>query len=422
MRGAFPAHERLVGVSRSTSKADNEGPGRPTSPGIGDELRDTLRGPVAPVVVPTDLKRTIPMGSGVSAEWVARHASTRSGVHSVAPMPQPSQVPQSPKAPPEPQTPRTKSDRVPVSRTKQPTLSTFPAGTPKLPNDEKRWIGSAVPPGSNPGINLGATMRTHSAPPPAGTPSTTRSSYPPPIVPARTITISPEIAIPPRATVQASGDGRSSSTPPPLASKPPEQREPPAVAVAVETVIPSAAAAETTTAAPAPTQAAPAVSSSARSVTAGSSLPAGGVTTRTLVIGGVLASLAIGTILLLTKPRATVAAKSAVAASATHVTTAADRAPQSGPPARPSTEIVSIPPGAEIVLRGAMVANAPARLVRPSYESLYLLRLPGYQPQLVALSPHSPDQIRVTLQPAGQTEASATLENVTATPGASAGP
>lgn len=190
---------------------------------------------------------------------------------------------------------------------------------------------------------------------------------------------------------------------------PSKPAEPPPVAGAAETVIPSGAPQPTTADTTAATPGAPAVSKRTGSIRTGSTHPAGGLTTRTLLVGGVLACLAIGAILLLTRPHAPVATKPAVATSATP---AATSAPQSSSPARPSTEIVTVPPGAEIVLRGAMVANAPARLVRPSYESLYLLRLPGYQPQLVALSPHSPDQIRVTLQPAGQTEGSATLEPV----------
>jgi hypothetical protein len=67
--------------------------------------------------------------------------------------------------------------------------------------------------------------------------------------------------------------------------------------------------------------------------------------------------------------------------------------------ARPTTEIVTHPAGAEIISRGALVANSPARVPRPSYESLYLVRLRGYQPQLVSLSPISPETIQIDLLP-----------------------
>jgi hypothetical protein len=89
-----------------------------------------------------------------------------------------------------------------------------------------------------------------------------------------------------------------------------------------------------------------------------------------------------------TQPRATVPASNVVPAPAP---SAVDK--------RPSTEIVSAPAGAEITLRGALVANAPARITRPSYETLYLVRARGYRSQLVALSPHSPDVIHIELQP-----------------------
>ena len=67
--------------------------------------------------------------------------------------------------------------------------------------------------------------------------------------------------------------------------------------------------------------------------------------------------------------------------------------------AAPVTELASSPPGAEVVLSGAVVANTPARIKRGSYEADYLVRLPGYQSQLIRIGPASPGQVTVHLLP-----------------------
>ena len=64
-----------------------------------------------------------------------------------------------------------------------------------------------------------------------------------------------------------------------------------------------------------------------------------------------------------------------------------------------STQIISEPAGAEIVYRGAVVANTPARVPRPGYESDFLVRLKGYESQLVRLGPHSGTSIHIVLEP-----------------------
>ena len=66
-----------------------------------------------------------------------------------------------------------------------------------------------------------------------------------------------------------------------------------------------------------------------------------------------------------------------------------------------TTLIASEPAGAEIVLGGAVLGNTPAEVVRPTDEELYLLRLAGFEPQLVRLSASSRDAIRITLTPLG---------------------
>jgi hypothetical protein len=64
-----------------------------------------------------------------------------------------------------------------------------------------------------------------------------------------------------------------------------------------------------------------------------------------------------------------------------------------------TTEIVSEPSSAEIVVGGAVIGNTPARVVRGSSEADYLLRKQGYEPQLVRITPHSPKSITITLHP-----------------------
>ena len=74
---------------------------------------------------------------------------------------------------------------------------------------------------------------------------------------------------------------------------------------------------------------------------------------------------------------------------------------QAATPAGPTTKISTNPSGAEIVYRGAVIANTPAAVARPDVEADYLLRKPGYQPQLVRLSGVSPREITLNLTPSG---------------------
>jgi PEGA domain len=64
-----------------------------------------------------------------------------------------------------------------------------------------------------------------------------------------------------------------------------------------------------------------------------------------------------------------------------------------------TTEIVSDPPHAEVVLGGAVIGNTPAQVVRGPKEADYLLRKQGYESQLVRVTPHSGNSISITLRP-----------------------
>ncbi|HEX7480538.1 MAG TPA: hypothetical protein VF331_22250 [Polyangiales bacterium] len=74
-------------------------------------------------------------------------------------------------------------------------------------------------------------------------------------------------------------------------------------------------------------------------------------------------------------------------------------------PSAATTLLVTEPSGAEIVLGGAVVGNTPAEVPRPSADELYLLRLSGFEPQLVRISPRSGSAIRITLTPVGSAPA-----------------
>ncbi|MBN1655010.1 MAG: hypothetical protein JXA30_14670 [Deltaproteobacteria bacterium] len=67
---------------------------------------------------------------------------------------------------------------------------------------------------------------------------------------------------------------------------------------------------------------------------------------------------------------------------------------------KPAVQISSSPPGAELVHEGAVVGNTPTKIERPTYEQIYLLRLPGYESQLVRVSPLSGQSMHITLTPA----------------------
>ena len=60
---------------------------------------------------------------------------------------------------------------------------------------------------------------------------------------------------------------------------------------------------------------------------------------------------------------------------------------------------MSEPAHAEIVIGGAVIGNTPAQIVRGDKDADYLLRKPGYEPQLVRVTPRSPKRISITLHP-----------------------
>jgi hypothetical protein len=62
-----------------------------------------------------------------------------------------------------------------------------------------------------------------------------------------------------------------------------------------------------------------------------------------------------------------------------------------------TTELVTDPPQAEVVLGGAVIGNTPARVTRGAQSTDYLLRKPGFEPQVVRVSAQSPERISVTL-------------------------
>jgi hypothetical protein len=63
------------------------------------------------------------------------------------------------------------------------------------------------------------------------------------------------------------------------------------------------------------------------------------------------------------------------------------------------TQIVSTPPGAEVVAGGAVIGNTPVSVVRSTMDTDYLVRLAGHEPQLVRVMAASPTTIAITLKP-----------------------
>lgn len=64
-----------------------------------------------------------------------------------------------------------------------------------------------------------------------------------------------------------------------------------------------------------------------------------------------------------------------------------------------TTELITTPAMAEVVRSGAVVANTPARVPRTEHDVDYLVRLRGYDSQLVRVGPSSPAQISLRLLP-----------------------
>lgn len=72
------------------------------------------------------------------------------------------------------------------------------------------------------------------------------------------------------------------------------------------------------------------------------------------------------------------------------------------PQALPQTWLESSPQGAEVVLRGAVIANTPTLVTLPGYETEYLVRKAGYVPELIRIDPGSPERIQIELKPASE--------------------
>jgi hypothetical protein len=69
------------------------------------------------------------------------------------------------------------------------------------------------------------------------------------------------------------------------------------------------------------------------------------------------------------------------------------------PAARPITLIATEPTGAELLLDGAVIGNTPLEVARPAQgESLYLIRLRGFEQQMVRITSATHDAMHITLQ------------------------
>lgn len=370
-----------MGSSSPKPASHNDGD-RATTPGVGDDSRATLPEPQPPAGTNPEFNRTVPMGSAAAAEWIAQQVNVSPEV-----------------------TPVTKSDRVPVNRSRQQTLHSYGSGPPpKIETDDKRWIGgnveqnfnttqrafTAIPPQAavpnvqaapsptlrqappqSATINLASTMRGMSVPPPTGS---APPKHAPAIQPMPTIKISPEIAV---GAPVSEPQARAPTWTDPAARALPAQPPP----------LPH-------TRQVAPREPAQPTAAKRSPLLLGAKLKtffSDWSTGRVLLAMAGATGMAILGIILATTPSQITAATPDPAAAHTVAPAPFD--------ARPSTKIITSPTGAEIILRGALVANSPAPVPRPAYESLYLVRLHGYQPQLVSLSPSSPVEIHITLQP-----------------------
>jgi hypothetical protein len=122
-----------------------------------------------------------------------------------------------------------------------------------------------------------------------------------------------------------------------------------------------------------------------------------------LFIGLIVAALGVTASMLLSYRNENNASEAA-AADATNVehsvNAAADSPAKQNAATAPSnvTEIVSNPPNAEVVFGGAVIGNTPVRVARTNFDADYLVRLGGYDPQLVRVSSSSPSTIVVALK------------------------
>jgi hypothetical protein len=77
--------------------------------------------------------------------------------------------------------------------------------------------------------------------------------------------------------------------------------------------------------------------------------------------------------------------------------------------ARPMTLVSTEPSGAEMLMGGAVIGNTPLEVTRPAQgEELYLLRLRGFESQMVKLTAQSRDTMHITLLPGPQPPRAAT--------------
>jgi hypothetical protein len=114
-------------------------------------------------------------------------------------------------------------------------------------------------------------------------------------------------------------------------------------------------------------------------------------------VGAVVALLLIGAITFWFRRQASEASSvravpiDAAATSATQV------------PSVPRTVIATEPAGAELLLAGAVLGNTPVEVAKPEQgEETYLLRMRGFESQLVRITPQTSEAIRVTLLPLGE--------------------
>jgi hypothetical protein len=85
------------------------------------------------------------------------------------------------------------------------------------------------------------------------------------------------------------------------------------------------------------------------------------------------------------------------------ITNSPSSTPATQAAAVPTTLIATEPSGAELLLGGAVLGNTPVAVARPSSgEETYLLRMTGFEWQLVRISAQSGGAIRVTMRPLGQ--------------------
>jgi hypothetical protein len=77
--------------------------------------------------------------------------------------------------------------------------------------------------------------------------------------------------------------------------------------------------------------------------------------------------------------------------------------PQQTSEARPITLIATEPSGAELLLDNAVIGNTPLEVARPTQgDAMYVIRLRGFDPQMVRITSTTRDAIHITLVPAAE--------------------